>query len=233
MKRYFWSLIQKLTEFFGRRKNGASVLMFHNVSDDISLWNDRSIAIKSESFEKLINGLVKKGAKFEPVENLEGAVKNNAFIITFDDMFLSAYKNALPVLEKHNIPYCVFISDKYIGEENYVSEKEIKDLFYNPLCTVGFHSVSHKMFRFMSDGQAEKELDCNSLIKITGQRPDYFAFPYGSLYACGYGAAKPAKGKYKYAFSTVAAKCTENDLRKKPYYLPRININEENYQKLL
>ena len=233
MKRYFWSLIQKFTEFFGRRKNGASVLMFHNVSDDISLWNDKSIAIKAESFEKLISGLAKNEAKFEPVEKLECAVKNNAFIITFDDMFLSAYKNALPVLEKNGIPYCVFISEKYIGEDGYISEKEIKLLSDNPLCTVGFHSVSHKMFRFMSAGQVEKELDCNSLTEITGQKPEYFAFPYGSLYACGYRAAEPAKKKYKYAFSTVSARCTESQMIKKPYYLPRINVNEENYQKFL
>lgn len=231
MKRYFWSFLQKIIEFFcGLNKNGASVLMFHDVGNDVEAWRDRSTSITADSFEKLIGSLVEKKAAFEPVGALKKASKRGAYVITFDDMFLSAYENAIPVLEKNSIPYCVFISDKFIGAQGYIDEEKLKKLSESPLCTVGFHSVSHAMFRDLSEQDISNELNSEKTDNITGQRAEYFAFPYGSLYACGFKKAKPAGIRYKYSFSTVSARCTDFWLKNYPYYLPRINICEDNYR---
>lgn len=230
MKRYFWSLIQKIIEFFGRfQKNGAYVLMFHNVSDDPDKRSDKSIFVTARSFESLINSLIDGGARFAPVSGLKEAASSGAVIITFDDMFLSAFENAVPLLEKNKIPYCVFISDKFIDKDGYVSSKQIKELSESDLCTVGFHSAGHKMLRNMSVRDAKNELIQSKTEEITGQKAEYFAFPYGSVFACGFKKAKLAAGLYKYSFSTISVRCSEYWIKKYPYYLPRINVCEDNY----
>lgn len=234
IKRYFWSFLQKIIELFGRfHKNGADVLMFHHVSDDEAHWHDASISIRQTSFKALIDSLIQRGAAFAPVTELEKAAGRRAVIVTFDDMFLSAYQNALPVLEENNIPYCVFISDSFIGKEEYLSEKELGELARRPLCTVGFHAKNHLMLRTLGSDEANAELDASALENLLGKKADYLAFPYGSLYACGFQKAKAAKGRFRYAFSTVSARCTRFWIKRTPYYLPRINVCESNRMSVL
>ena len=229
MKRYFWSLIQKITELFGRfQSGGAYVLMFHNVCGDNEIPGDKSISVTASAFESFINALIAGGVRFAPVSRLSDAASSGAVVITFDDMFLSAYENAVPLLEEKKIPYCVFISDRFIGADGYVSPEQIHKLSQSALCTVGFHSSGHKMLRGLSDDEAKNELVRTRLSGITGKSAEYFAFPYGSLYACGEKKARLAKGLYKYSFSTVSARCSAKLLKKRPYYLPRINVCGDN-----
>ena len=75
MKRYFWSLIQKITELFGRfQSGGAYVLMFHNVCGDNEIPGDKSISVTASAFESFINALIAGDPKLRTLRALYTAV---------------------------------------------------------------------------------------------------------------------------------------------------------------
>jgi hypothetical protein len=88
--------------------------------------------------------------------------------------------------------------------------------------------------RFLTTEQIESEVDCSSLENKIDKDIQYFAFPYGSVYACSQRSIDIiAKGKYLLSFSTIAVPCTPDAIMKHKNFLPRINVNEKNYKILL
>lgn len=205
--------------------------MFHQVNDDSSTWKDDSVSIKAESFRSMIDNLIKDGYSFIPISEIDQKIKKTV-IITFDDVYDDAIKNAVSYLDYHKIPFCIFVSSCFIDQEGYISTKQLKLLSNDRLCTIGFHSESHQFMRRMNDAQIERQLNSDDLERIIQRKIDYFAFPYGSVYACGFKSARLSKDLYKYSFSTISAKCSNYWLRHFPYYLPRINVNEKNWRKI-
>ena len=77
-------------------------------------------------------------------------------VITFDDGFQSVLNNAYPVLEKHNIPFAMFLPSGRLGQHpgwitdeshiNYneciIVSEELQQL-RKDLVTIGSHSVTH------------------------------------------------------------------------------------------
>lgn len=110
-------------------------------------------------------------------------------LVTFDDGYQNNLSVAVPILDKFQIPYVIFISTEKIGTEEagkkYLSVSDIAKLAKNPLCTIGSHGHSHKPLAELSQGELILELQKSKQIlqKITGMETLSISYPHGSYNA--------------------------------------------------
>jgi peptidoglycan/xylan/chitin deacetylase (PgdA/CDA1 family) len=234
--KYFYSGIQKITEHLYRNQKGVNIYMFHQVNDNISKWKDRGVCITVEGFSNFIHALRNRKCDFLSMDELNqnNLKTDQSVVITFDDIFEDAYKFAFPILIDYKIPFCVFVSEYLVDTENYITGEELDKLSREPLCTIGYHTKNHLLMRLLTTEQVEFEVDCRDFEEKIGKEIKYFAFPYGSVYACSKKSIKIVKKKkYSFSFSTIAVPCTKRNIIKYSSFLPRINVAEENYKTLL
>lgn len=235
MLRFFCSLVQKIIEFIlGRFSSGPKIFMFHQIDDNQEAWRDPDVCITTEGFIRFVDTLIQKGHRFCSIETLNEFSNKKDVFLTFDDIFSSVVENAVPYLTKKGIPFCVFVSEQYIDQQDFVSKDQLDLLKKENLCTIGYHGKSHSIMRKLSSTQVREELDGTQLEKTVERSINYFAFPYGSVYACSAMNLRMAKqSKYKFVFSTISVPCSAIWVRYFSYFLPRINVNEQNYKRIL
>ena len=185
------------------------------------------LSIEKNNLERLIKEIQSKGYVFDNVRNiLEFSAKR--VIVTFDDIFVNVLTNAVPILEKYKVPFTVFITLEYINQEGYISGEQIEDLIKNPLCTIGFHASKHVMMREYTNAEISNIVDATPFKEKYGVDCDYFAFPYGSMYACPKRAIKEVeKLNYKAAFGTINCPVGPKTVRKNRYYIPRVCVSNQ------
>lgn len=229
--RYYYSGLQKICEKAeGGSHKGGKIFMFHQVNDDMDKWEDISCAISKRGFEEFISTLYDRGSVFATVDELMQPGYTSKIFLTFDDIYVDVIENVLPILKERDIPFCVFVSDCYIGQAGYVSEKQLLELANDSLCTIGYHTKHHKFLRYMSSTEIIDEVKADSLEDIIKKKIDYFAYPYGSFYAVSKKNVRVVReAGYKLAFSTLRLEIDDEIKRKFAGFLPRININEKNY----
>jgi peptidoglycan/xylan/chitin deacetylase (PgdA/CDA1 family) len=122
-----------------------------------------------------------------------GETKGRHCAITFDDAFVSAIVNALPELEKRQLPCTMFVPAGPLGkppdwametnhaENEVVATREVIKSLPSSLVTVGAHTVSHPyLSRIPRDtARVEIELSRAMLSEMTGQDVRLLSFPYG------------------------------------------------------
>lgn len=227
--RYLYSTIQKMIELgYKRCGKGCRIYMFHQVNDDRTLWQNPNMSISAQGFKKFVDMLRQKNEQIYSVECLELARKG--VCITFDDVYADACENAIPYLLEQKIPFCIFVALSNIGKEGFITERQLQWLKDEPLCTIGFHTSIHPLMRKLEHDKVAEEINSIGLEKLIGRKCEVFAFPFGSLWACTYDSVqKVAHMDYKMAFSTIAIPCTDHWWDKHRFFLPRINVNEDNY----
>ena len=202
--------------------------MFHEVTQDTSAVYP-STAISIENFVALLDGIAGTDAKFASVDQIH-SVKEKTVVITFDDIFQNAYHNAIPVLRQRNIPYTVFISTEYVDKPGFITGDMLHQLKEDPLCTIGFHANSHVMMREMNDKQIRQAVDPAKFKDTFGVDCRYFAFPYGSVYACPNRALRiAAKQGFAGVFSTINSPVNAAQIAKDPWFIPRLNTSDKTY----
>lgn len=213
-------------------KPTGRILMFHDVYKNNADCVAQDIAISKKHFEALINRLLEQH-HFVPLLNGESILnmKEKDISITFDDIFLSAYENAIPLLESNNIPYTVFISPNLLNKSPYITTAQLSCILQSPLCSLGAHTMNHKMLRFLDASEALYEIQTGKewLQEAYGRPVNMFAYPYGSFYACKRQDVNLVYSSgYHIAFSTINAHLSART-NLHPLWLPRINVNDNNY----
>lgn len=233
--RYYYSALQKLCEkIHGHGSRGGKVFLFHQVNDDTDMWKDADCAISKKGFEEFIFGLCDEDVEFGFIDELMGTGYVSKVFLTFDDIYNDTVEYAMPILKEKGIPFCVFISDCYIGRDGYISEEQLAGLAREPLCTIGYHTKSHGIMRHMPEKEVMDEVKPDSLEAIIGRKINCFAYPYGSFYAVSKRNVRTVKeAGYGLAFSTVRMVMDDEIRRKYDGFLPRINVNESNYTKYI
>jgi peptidoglycan/xylan/chitin deacetylase (PgdA/CDA1 family) len=222
-----YSIRQKIIEFLmSFRKGIVTVYMFHEISDKPLL--DDFYNVHPNIFVSFINSIDKE--KIISTEKIKEPTINS-IIITFDDGFESTYINAFPVLIKHNIPFTVFISPKFIGQKGYMTKQQLILLSNQKLCTIGHHSYSHPILRNFSKREKIYEIASSKKIleSMINKKVKVFAYPYGSIFAVSSEDIKIAKkSDYECAFSTIKGTITKKDLKNdRLFFLPRVNISKK------
>ena len=94
------------------RSRGALILLYHRVTH---LPNDRwSIAVTPEHFAEHME-LIRRRSNVVPLSGLDGALaapnaRAGTIAVTFDDGYADNLHEALPVLQRHDVPATVFVA---------------------------------------------------------------------------------------------------------------------------
>lgn len=231
IRRYGLGLAQKVEQRLGWSRADASankVYMFHSIDASVDVLQPCSIT--RNSFEKwLIHALSRE--EFYSLSDIEN-VHSGSFI-TFDDIYQSVVDNAVPLLEKHGVPFTCFVAVGYLDEPGYISTSTLRHLAASPLCTIGAHTLTHPLLSSCDAGQSLGEIKGSKekLQEILAQPVTLFAYPYGSMYACSKRDRNHAGAAgFEFAFSTVNRPV--GDLSKEDrWFLPRINVVEGNWER--
>lgn len=226
--RIYYSLLQKKYEYIlNKEPTKGKILMFHQVKNTRGCKSE-NFCISYDCFKKLIISEVKAGKKFCSLDEIYNYQTNSdSIVLTFDDGYSDIYSNVYPLLKKLNIPFTIFITKDFIDKENYLTLDNIKELSNDPLCTIGSHTISHKLLRFEKDEISFNEIKNSKLFleDLINKDVSYLAYPYGSVYACSNRDRKYAElAGYKMALSTINSHLSNKAL-KDMYFLPRINIS--------
>lgn len=223
LPRKVYSLAQKWNEHMPHGTPVSTVYMLHEVYDEAESPTDAGCAISLRRFTAWLDNMATKQITVPERISVPGSI-----LLTFDDIFASAYRYALPELRKRELPYTVFIAPGLLGQTNYITEEELRSLASDPLCTIGAHSMRHELLRFQSDMTVRRELTDSQkyLEDIFAREIADFAFPYGSVYACSRSNIRQvADCGFQRGFSTLNRAVARTDLTA-PWFLPRKNIND-------
>lgn len=125
----------------------------------------------------------------EAVERLRNRGKKFA-CFTFDDGYLDTYTLAYPILERLNVPFCVYMTrDFYRGTtqpawdtgSQMMNAEQMKEMSKSPLCTIGVHTCSHPHLSRLTPEEQRREIaDCKSdLENLLGKEVLHLAYPHG------------------------------------------------------
>jgi peptidoglycan/xylan/chitin deacetylase (PgdA/CDA1 family) len=122
-----------------------------------------------------------------------GSAKGLVCAITFDDAFVSVIENALPELEKRQLPCTIFVPVGRLGappgwdmetscaDDEVVADQQMISSLSSPLVTLGAHTVTHPFLSRLPREAARAEVEESRalLTAMTGQEVRLMSFPYG------------------------------------------------------
>ncbi|MDC0436231.1 polysaccharide deacetylase family protein [Candidatus Pelagibacter sp.] len=149
--------------------------------------------------------------------------KEKKILITIDDAFASFYDAAWPYLKKEKIPFILFVSTETVGNNGYMTWKQIKKLEKEPNVHIGNHSHSHKyLVNFKKKDFINDINKANTIfIEKLGYNPIFFSYPFGEYSEF---IQKHITKNFKFSFGQHSGVI---DINKNPYELPRFPINEK------
>lgn len=92
-------------------EKSLTVFVYHDVADNPSEFSRQySLNVCPEVFEYQIKFIRHNFKVISPDDLLERNIPSKAALITFDDGFRSYFRNAIPILEKYNVPSIIFLN---------------------------------------------------------------------------------------------------------------------------
>ena len=109
-----------------------------------------------------------------------GRVNPKSVIITFDDGHISAYTQALPILQLFEYQATFFLVSRFVGQDNYLNRKHIREMQEAGM-RFESHSMTHPYLLTLGRKVMEKEIRESKLEieQITGDSVHHFCIPYG------------------------------------------------------
>lgn len=243
---YFFiiSVIRAIQNHFCRIfKKTAPILLYHRV---VNLTTDPiRLAVTPACFEQHLIFLKKHYDIVSLSElskrSITGTLKGNEASITFDDGYKDNLANALPLLEKYNVPAAIFITTAYLGKVArfewdmeysesdravFLNAEEIQQLSRHPLITIGTHTENHVRLANLSPERQKEEIlkSKASLESITGTKVKHFAYPFGGKYDFNTVSQNIVDGLgFEFAYSNIGVLSVQGENRTS---IPRINIRQ-------
>lgn len=200
----------------------SRIYMFHDISKN---YTDPDSYVSSKNGLELF--LQKECGQRKPVDIRKILDEENAFAISFDDGYRGVFEYAYPVLKKMNIPFTVFITYMFLDKDGYMTKKQLSIMKNDRLCTIGSHTMTHKMLRYDENAKYEIKSGKKKLEELLERKVTVFAYPYGSVYACSKRNIKDVKkAGFEMGFSAVNG--VINGITKyERFFLPRIDGDYE------
>jgi peptidoglycan/xylan/chitin deacetylase (PgdA/CDA1 family) len=184
-----------------------------------------NLSLEPNSFDKLLNALVKKGYHTVHAEDLltDQALPYNPIILSFDDGYADFYSTAWPNLKKHNFTASTAIITGFMQADTlgktYMNADQIKTLDQNGV-EIFSHTVTHADLSKDPRQQSEIENSKSALEKLLGHSIDVLVYPSGKHNSETLKLA--AAAGYKMAFTTYPglADFTLNDFEQ-----PRLRVD--------
>lgn len=117
------------------RVNAAAVIMYHGVCDTSQLPPEVDFHLNSSIFDRHMRMLKRR----YPVVSLRqlldriehGGRLGKAIVLTFDDGYRNNATVAHPILERHSMPYTIFLTTAYIGGDTWLPLNELYALWHS------------------------------------------------------------------------------------------------------
>ncbi|WP_407552919.1 polysaccharide deacetylase family protein [Streptomyces sp. Pv4-95] len=214
-----------------RRSRGTPpwVLMYHSVADVTE--DPYHVTVSPDRLHRQLGWLRGRGLRGVGVGELlqaRAAGRGAGLVgLTFDDGYADFLSDALPLLRRHDCTATVFVLPGRPGGENawdplgprkpLLTEDGIRAVADAGL-EVGSHGMLHLDLTSVDDGALERETagSRTRLAAVTGQAPDGFCYPYGTVDARAVAAVRAAG--YRYACAIDPGPLTSL------HALPRVHI---------
>ena len=203
---------------------GIISLMYHRFEEN----KYPSTNIKINDFKEHLKILEENNIKFINPKNFEDELKNNKLqkkvLLTIDDGFLSFYENAWPILKNKKIPFILFISTREVGNFNYMTWEQIKEISEENFVEIGNHSHTHEYLADENNEVIKEDIEKSISIfkKNLGKNSNFFSYPFGE-YSNNFKNIIKQFG-FKFAFGQHSGVIDDT---KDFYELPRYPINEK------
>ncbi|MEP9852954.1 intercellular adhesin biosynthesis polysaccharide N-deacetylase [Staphylococcus aureus] len=239
------------------KENSVLALNYHRIRNDnflddflYTFSNSKEMSaysINKSQFESQIKWLKEHDANFITQKELikykeKGDFPQNSVWVNFDDMDESIYRNAHPILEKYNVPATGFVITGEIGSRdfhnlNILHKKELQKMKDSDLWE--FQSHTHNLHTLEDDKSLLIKASDKALTKDIKQsnhylksqldeKNDSIAYPYGQIESEKIEPLKKGGIRYGYTLEEKVIEPDDHD-----YYMPRILINEESFNKLI
>jgi len=174
--------------------NQAIVLQYHHISDT----TPASTSVSPTKFIEHLDLINEMGFKVLPLTEVIKQINNpvqassKTLAISFDDGYLSIYKNAFPELKKRGFPFTIFVSPNAIDNQhgNSLNWQQLKEMI-NYGATIANHSLNHDHLLIKNDNElmtdwknrivSNIEGAQNRLVEELGINHRFFAYPYGEF----------------------------------------------------
>ena len=164
------------------------IITFHSLDNSGNI-----LSYPTELFHQLLESLSESNIPILSLEQLLLDSTPRGVSLTFDDGMQSLYYSLLPLMRSHQFPAHLFLTTASVGRNNMWSSQPKQAALYDMLTwqqledmqTAGLlidaHSHSHHYLTSLDRQQLVDECcQCNEIIENRlGQRPRYFAYPYG------------------------------------------------------
>ena len=124
-------------------KNHLTIFMFHDVSyESTTLQRKYSLSVTPDQFIAQLEWIKRNFIIQSPIELLnQQSNLNGSAIITFDDGYLGAFRNALPILKKLKIPSLIFLNIGHINKSKPFISGLVTYLTYNSKEFINFWPI--------------------------------------------------------------------------------------------
>ncbi len=172
----------------GRPAGGATLLIYHRVGGGSSDELDVPVDAFREQAAALSG--VDVVAIDEAHRRLVAGDERPSFVLTFDDGFADVYEHAWPILRERELPFTVYLTSGYVGQqmrwEGSTSKEQgaaaltwaqLREMVQSGLCTVGNHTHTHVRPELLSEDELDR---CTSEIEEhLNVTPRHFAYTWG------------------------------------------------------
>ncbi len=165
-------------------ESNAVVFAYHRVGEN--RYPSTNVTIKQ--FEAHLAELKLGGYNVLPLPEIILSLKtgkslpNRTVGISFDDAFLSVYKNAWPRLKENGFPFTIFIATDYVDNNspNFMNWSQIQEMTKAGV-TIGSHTGSHLHMPIASEQENIEEVERaqKRINEVLNKTPSLFAYPYG------------------------------------------------------
>jgi peptidoglycan/xylan/chitin deacetylase (PgdA/CDA1 family) len=165
----------------------SAILTYHSLDDSGSV-----ISTPPALFGRQMKFLAESGI---PVVPLDQALRNPGSVaISFDDGFCNFAEQAVPVLERYQLPATVFVVSGYCGKMNNWPSQPAGGIPELPLLnwpelaalpgliSIGAHTATHPDLTRLTAEECEREMsECqNEIEQRLQRRARWLAYPYGA-----------------------------------------------------
>jgi len=235
--------IKIINRFYKIFYKTAPILLYHRIfapsADPVML------CVTPACFESHLEFL-KKYYNVLPLSELSGrlatgTLEGDEAAITFDDGYRDNLVNALPLLEKYDIPATIFITTGQLGKKasfvwdmkyvasdraTFLSDEDIRILSNHRLIEIGAHTDTHRRLSDLDAAEQRADISESKTIleNITGKKITAFAYPFGNVHDFDESSKKIAKElgfNFSYSNTQILAKETKDR-----FCIPRINVRE-------
>lgn len=168
--------------------NRARILTYHRFSED----RQDPFSVSAQAFNEQMSVLAREKraislSQLQAFLRGEARLPAQSCLVTIDDGMMSTLSEALPILEKWQIPAVAFVSSKLVGldeptlPEPYLDKEQLRELNSSTLITIGSHAHTHRSMGEldMCDMREEAVRSREILSEVIEDDVISFAYPFG------------------------------------------------------